>query len=297
MSGLATTQPRCDTPMGTEELLPHLGRASPADIQRYQVKVGSLLYATVITRPDIAFVVSRLARFNSNPSPLHHTAVDRVLCYLQRTRGLALQYGGADDFEVASDASFADNSLDRKSSQAFAMKLFGGLIGWRANKQNTVTTSTTEAELLALSQTAKESIYTSRLLDELSVRLDSSRIRIQCDNQQTIRLVNAEIATLKTQLRHVDIHNHWLRQEVMEDRIEVVYTPSALLMADGLTKALQGPKLKELILQIGMVDIQERLERRRREEKDYSQEDLEARIQEALDIADGNGPDLTGIAS
>ena len=46
-----------------------------------------------------------------------------------------------------------------------------------------------------------------------------------------------------------------------------------------------------------MVDIQERLERRRREEKDYSQEDLEARIQEALDITDGNGPDLTGIAS
>ena len=83
----------------------------------------------------------------------------------------------------------------------------------------------------------------------------------------------------------------------MEDRIEVVHTPSALLMADGLTKALQGPKFKEFISQLGMVDIQERLERRRREEKDYSQEDLEARIQEALDIADGNGPDLTGIAS
>ena len=224
--------------MSLEELLPHSGGASRADVQLYQVKVGSLLYAAVITRPDIAFVVSRLARFNSNLSPLHHKAVDRVLCYLQRTRSLALQYGGADDFEVASDASFADNTLDRKSSQAFAMKLFGGLIGWRANKQTTVTTSTTEAELLALSQTIKESIYTSRLLEELSVRLDSSRIRIQCDNQQTIRLVNAEIATLKTQLRHVDIHNHWLRQEVMEDRIKVVYTPSALMMADGLTKAL-----------------------------------------------------------
>ena len=91
---------------------------------------------------------------------------------------MALQYGGADDFEVASDASFADNTLDRKSSQAFAMKLFGGLVGWRANKQTTMTTSTTEAELLALSQTTKELIYTSRLLEELSVRLDSSRIQI-----------------------------------------------------------------------------------------------------------------------
>ena len=76
----------------------------------------------------------------------------------------------------------------------------------------------------------------------------------------------------------------------MEDRIEVVYTPSVLLMADGLTKALQGLKFKEFILQIRLVDIRERLESRRLTEKDYSQEDLEARIQEALDIADGNGP-------
>jgi hypothetical protein len=70
---------------------------------------------------------------------------------------------------VASDASFADNSTDRKSSQTFAMKLFGGLIGWRANKQNTIITSTTEAELLALAQAAKESMYVSKLLQELII--------------------------------------------------------------------------------------------------------------------------------
>jgi hypothetical protein len=73
---------------------------------------------------------------------------------------------------VASDASFADNNTDRKSSQAFAMKLFGGLIGWRANKQNTITTSITEAELLALAQAAKESIYVSKLLQELIIDFD-----------------------------------------------------------------------------------------------------------------------------
>ena len=54
------------------------------------------------------------------------------------------------------------------------MKLFRGLIGWRANKQDTVTTSMTEAELLALSQAVKESIYISRLLEELTVQLNNS---------------------------------------------------------------------------------------------------------------------------
>src|SRR6185437_11305028 len=106
------------------------------------------------------------------------------------------------------------------------MKLFGGLIGWKANKQNTVTTSTTEAELLALAQAAKESLFVSRLIKELSVELEDQRIRILCDNMQTIRLVKAEVVTLQTKLRHVDIHNHWLRQEVAAGRIIVEYTPS-----------------------------------------------------------------------
>jgi hypothetical protein len=65
---------------------------------------------------------------------------------------------------IASDAFFANNSINRKSLQAFAIKLFGGLIGWRTNKQNTVITSIIEAELLALVQAAKESMYVSKLL-------------------------------------------------------------------------------------------------------------------------------------
>jgi hypothetical protein len=73
---------------------------------------------------------------------------------------------------IASDASFANNSINRKNSQAFAIKLFGGLIGWRANKQNTITISTTEAKLLALAQTAKKSMYVSKLLQELIIDLN-----------------------------------------------------------------------------------------------------------------------------
>ena len=143
------------------------------------------------------------------------------------------------------------------------MKLFGGLIGWRANKQNTVTTSTTEAELLALSQTAKEAMYMSLLFNELEISLDSKRIRIQCDNAQTVRLVTREIATLKTQLRHVDIQNHWLRQEVDANQIAVEHTPSAELMADGLTKALQGPKFSKFREQLNLIDISSTLQQRR----------------------------------
>jgi hypothetical protein len=269
---LAQTKTSPDSPMGKEELLPYEGTATARDITNYLRKVGSLLYAAVITRPDIAFAVSRLARFSTNPGPLHQKAADRVLLYLQRTASFALQFGGDDDLRMASDASFADNTLDRKSSQGFAMKLFGGLIAWRANKQDTVTTSTTEAELLALSQAAKEGLFVARLLKELGVTLDTRRLVIEVDNKQTIRLVTEEIARLKTSLRHVDIHNHWLRQEYAAGKIDVQYTKSAEMMADGLTKALVQEQFAGFREQLGMVDISERLAIRReqddREEKD-----------------------------
>ena len=93
------------------------------------------------------------------------------------------------------------------------MKLFGGAVAWRANKQDTVTTSSTKAELLAVPQTAKEAIYLSWLMKSLILILPEV-LTIECNNQQTIRILIEKAIKLKTKLRHVDIHSHWLRQEV-----------------------------------------------------------------------------------
>ena len=245
---------RHDTPMAAVELKPREGLATASEINRYQRKIGSLLFAAVTTRPDIAFATSRLARFLMNPRPLHQEAADRVLLYLYNTKFRSLELGGDDCLEVASDASFADNTLDRKSSQGYTIKLFGGLIAWKASKQDTVTTSTTEAELLALSQVAKEAIFTSRLLRELDVELPESTITIHCDNTQTIQLINKEISKLQTKLRHVDIHNHWLRQEVARGVIRVEYIASTDMVADGFTKVLPANKWAGFLNQLGLVE-------------------------------------------
>lgn len=144
------------------------------------------------------------------------------------------------------------------------MKLFGGVIGWRANKQATVTTSTTEAELLALSQAAKEGMFLSRLLKELGLDLKTAGgIRIQCDNQQTIKLVTKQLNQLNTRLRHVDIHNHWLRQEAGKGTISVHYTSTGKMLADGLTKALSNTAFDAFIQQLGLVDVTDKLKEKR----------------------------------
>ncbi|SCO78460.1 uncharacterized protein FRV6_02673 [Fusarium oxysporum] len=257
--------------MTTKELFPNEERATAASIQEYQHKTGSVLYLAVITRPDIAFTVSQLCRFNINLSEEHYEGVNHLLRYLQNTRTLALQLGGTDTFDVYSDASFADNTINRKSSQAYVMKLFRGTIRWRANKQDTVTTSTTEAELLALAQAAKESMFISRLITELG----------------TIRLIHSDVALLQTKLQHVDIHNHWLHQEALTNRISVRHTPTTEMIADGLTKALPAQQFQKFVMQVGLVDINDKIQERRF--KELTAEDLSEQRNSLMEEELNNG--------
>ena len=143
------------------------------------------------------------------------------------------------------------------------MKLFGGVISWRASKQETVTMSTTEAELLMLSQATKEVLFVSKLIKELKVKLDNNHIKIECDNKQTIRLVTEEIAVLQTKLRHMDIYNHWLSQEVQNRMISIEYTENAWMMADGLTKVLQNNNFSRFVEQMNLRDIHYLLAKKR----------------------------------
>ena len=73
---------------------------------------------------------------------------------------------------------------------------------------------------------------------------------------QTIRLITSEAPRLQTKLKHVDIHSCWARQAFQDKQFEVKYTPSAQMLADGLTKALPGQRFNNFIKQLGLVDIQ-----------------------------------------
>ena len=86
---------------------------------------------------------------------------------------------------------------------------------------------------------------------------------MHCDNRQSIRLVTEEIARLQTKLRHVDIHNHWLRQEVRDGRITVEHISTKKMIANGLTKALSKSEFNGFIRQVNLVDITDQITERR----------------------------------
>ncbi|KAL1953580.1 hypothetical protein VTO42DRAFT_2583 [Malbranchea cinnamomea] len=138
------------------------GVATKTEIKRFQARVGSLIYLAFMTHPDITHAVSLLARFMQNPSPFHSAEADRVICYLRDLKDLSLVYDGSISmnsltlFKAYSDAAYADDPTTHHSSEGYLFSLFEGPVDWKAERQSTVITLTTEAELLALSHAAKE---------------------------------------------------------------------------------------------------------------------------------------------
>jgi hypothetical protein len=250
------------TPMTTDQLAKNPGTALPQEIHLYQQKVGSLLYATTITRPDTARTANKLSEFLTNPSKEHLDAVDRAISYLYGTKFLAIEYSReSEGMLCASDAAFADNIDDRKSTEGYLVMLFGGPIDWRASKQKTVTTSTTEAELLALSHTTKDFYWWRRLLNNIGLDLDDDgKTPILCDNMQTIRLIETDEPKFRTQLKHIDVHNHWLRQELRAHHIRIQWIPTADMPADGFTKALTRQRHDIFIKSLNLINIRNRID-------------------------------------
>lgn len=256
------------TPYPTRHLPKHTGQASPQEIFSYQQKVGSINFAATITPADIAKAVSLLSENLQNPSSDHQDAANQVIRYLWTTKYYSIEYSTnhmnardafvksyVDDFNCSGDASFGDDPITRRSSQGYVFSLFGGPIDWKANKQNTVTTSSTEAELLSLSTAAKEMIWWTRFFKTIHFDVQHQPV-IHCDNRQTIRLLEMETPKLVTKLRHVDIHQSWLREQVQQGIITVRWIDTNTMPADGMTKILTAQQHRHFMSLLNMKDVE-----------------------------------------
>ena len=121
--------------------------------------------------------------------------------------------------------------------------LFRDIITYLAKRQDTVTTSTTEAKLNGLALAAKELIALKRLFKEIQLDL-REMWNLFCDNQQTIQLIVSDNEQITTKLQHVDIHNMWMKQEHLKGTFEVTYIFTVDMPADGMTKNLLHQKFK-----------------------------------------------------
>lgn len=249
--GIKLHNRQIQTPLADRTLQKYEIVATKQQIHAFQSRVGSLNFAAVQTRPDIAFSVSLLAQHLTNPSADHIQAADHIMQYLLQTADIGLQFGNehADSYRTAqlkfshlefygaSDASFADDSETRRSSEGLIFFLFDSAIDWKSVKQTMVTKSSTEAELYAISHAGTELLWWERIIKKLGLLLDYRPVLL-CDNKQSIRIITQPGGKINTKMRHVDIQQCWLRERYKSGDIAVDWIDSANMPADGFTKLL-----------------------------------------------------------
>lgn len=204
----------------------------------YRALVGSLIYAAVTTRPDIAHTVSTLSQFNQNPGMTHWTAAKRVLRYLKGTRGHQLTLGGDQpiQLEAYTDSNYAGDLDKRRSTSEYTMSLGGlGIISWSTKKQPTVATSSTEAEYIACCHTTKEVVWLRALLRAMGFPQTAATI-LWCDNQGAIALT--EDPSVHARTKHIDVQYHYSRERVEMGEIGFKYIHTLENLADTFTKSL-----------------------------------------------------------
>ena len=230
------------------------GVSRPVDVISYQSIVGSLLYAAIATRPDIAQAVGVVSKFCANPTQSHFTAAKRILRYLKGTVSLGLSYKKCADGILTgySDADWAGDVDDRHSTSGNVFSLARGAVSWLSKKQATVALSTAEAEYVALSTATQEAIWLRRLLTDVGEPLEEP-IVIHEDNQGAIAMAKNPVDHART--KHIDIRYHFVREGVQNGVIVLKYVATDEMIADILTKPLPKHRFEKLVTELGMKTV------------------------------------------
>ena len=207
------------------------------DSRKYRQMVGSLIYAMTCTRPDLAFVVTKLSQHLSCPESADLAMLKHVFQYVKKTVSHKLSFiKQKEEIRLFAycDADWA-TSADRRSISGYVVSLSnnGPPISWKSKKQASVALSTCEAEYVAMSIACQELIYLSRLINELLPSNMSPAILMN-DNQGALALIKNPVKHSKA--KHIDIRYHFTRECYQNDQVVIDYVPSSDNVADIFTK-------------------------------------------------------------
>ena len=211
--------------------------------------IGSLLYLTA-SRPDLAFSVGVCARFQAQPKESHLLAVKRIIRYVHGTTDLGLWYSCDTNVSLAgfSDADWAGNVDDRKSTSGACFYYGNNLIAWLSKKQASISLSTAEAEYIAAGSCCTQLLWMKQMLLDFGMVVDS--LTVFCDNTSAINISKNPVQHSRT--KHIDIRYHFIRELVEDRTISIEYVDTLNQLADIFTKPLDSQRFLSLRKSIGV---------------------------------------------
>ncbi|GJZ17424.1 retrovirus-related pol polyprotein from transposon TNT 1-94 [Tanacetum coccineum] len=201
----------------------------------YASAVGSLMFAMICTRPDIAHAVGVVSRYMAEPGREHWEAVKRILRYIKGTSDVALCFGESDLIVKGYvDSDYAGDLDGSKSTTGYVFTLCGGTVSWVSKLQSVVAMSTTEAEYVAVAQASKEAVWLKMSLEEIGH--EQEKITLFYDNQSALYLARNPAFHSKT--KHIRVQYHFVREKVEEGTVDMQKIHTDDNVADYLTKAI-----------------------------------------------------------
>ena len=262
------THRKATIPMnGYDSIQPATDEEARIDKTEYARIIGTLMHLMVYTRPDIAFALGKLSQFMKDPTAKHGHGIKALLRYIRSSCDRKITYGKGEPKLIGfSDADYAADKADRKSTLGQVFMFAGGPVSWASKKQKSVATSTTEAEYMALSECSRQALWFKHLFEELgyptyamdandllSLRTpdnEQAKIELKGDNMASLKLVkNNQVCG---RLKHIDVAYHFIRNLQQDGQIDVSYISTDDMIADGLTKPLGKVKFQRFVDLLGM---------------------------------------------
>ncbi|KAA0064060.1 Retrovirus-related Pol polyprotein from transposon TNT 1-94 [Cucumis melo var. makuwa] len=214
------------------------------EVSLYRQLVGSLIYLTV-TRPDIAYAVHIVSQFMAAPRTIHFTVVLRILRYIKGTLGHGLQFSSQSSLVLSgySDADWAGDPTDRRSTTGYCFYLGDSLISWRSKKQSVVSRSSTESEYRALADTTAELLWLRWLLADMGVPQQGPTL-LYCDNRSAIQIAHNDVFHERT--KHIENDCHFIRHHLLSNTLLLQPVFTTEQPADIFTKALPSTRFNQL---------------------------------------------------
>ena len=214
----------------------------------YRAAVGSLLYLSTATRPDLAFAVGKAARVMENPTKADRNNVLRIFRYLRGTPDYGITYGTNQELQVFSDSDFAGCKKTGRSTTGIVAMYGGGAVSWKSQLQRTIALSTTEAEIMAASEAAKELIWLNTIIQE-TLRI-VRKPTLYIDNASAIKL--AKNPEFHARSKHINVRFLFVREKFSENVLCIEHIEGKNQPADICTKALEKTRFEMLRLKLGV---------------------------------------------